>query len=138
MGVTVSPVVADGFVRMLEDLEYEKPDRTARTEDGAVTAIWEDRNHFNSFASDSYRAVMDFLNGIPDDLYQYESVTEDYEPETGGSFGLNFYTYTVYEVFGEPFTLDRKAVSKNRRSGAFASRNGKPRKSRRHRSWPPT
>lgn len=114
LGVTVSPLIADGFVRMLEGLD-ETPDKLARMDNGSVTAIWEYRNHFNAYASDSYRAIMDFLRQIPEDLYQYESITEDYEPEEGGTYGLNFYTYTVYEVFGEPFRLGKKTVSKSRK-----------------------
>lgn len=48
LGVTVSPMAADGFLEMIGRLVYGEPDQLAKTDDGAVTAIWQDRNHFTS------------------------------------------------------------------------------------------
>lgn len=120
LGITVSPVIADGFVEIVRGLDFGEPDQLARTDDGSVTAVWENRNHLCD--SPEYRAIMEFLEGIPEDLYSYESITEGYEPETGGGYGFNFSTRTVYEVYGTPFGLGKgKTVSRSwklgRRSG---------------------
>lgn len=116
LGVTVSPVVADGFLEMIGRLAYGEPDQLARTDDGAVTAIWQDRNHFDQYSSDEYRAIMAFLDRIPSELYSYQSITEDYEPEVGGDYGFNFETRVVYEVYGKPIRLG-KTVSKSWKRG---------------------
>lgn len=115
LGVTVSPVVADGFIELLENLEYEIPDQLARTDYGAVTAVWQNRKHFNAFDSDTYCRVMDFLEGIPENLFSYENITESYGPEIRGSYGFNFSTYTTYDVYGKPLRLGKKVLSKSRK-----------------------
>ena len=116
LGVTVSPMAADGFLEMIGRLAYGEPDQLAKTDDGAVTAIWQDRNHFDRYSSDEYRAIMAFLDGIPSELYSYQSITEDYEPEVGGDYGFNFETRVVYEVYGKPIRLG-KTVSKSWKRG---------------------
>ena len=116
LGVTVSPVAADGFLEMIGRLAYGEPDQLARSDDGAVTAVWQDRNHFDQYSSDEYRAIMAFLNGIPSELYAYESITEDYEPETGGDYQFDFERVVVYHLYGKPIRLG-KTVSKSRKFG---------------------
>lgn len=113
LGVTVSPAIADGFLEAIGSLDYGNPDQLARSEDGSVTAIWENRNHFDLYSSDTYRGVIGFLRGMPEDSYSFESITEGYEPDIGGTFGFNFSTKTVYEVYGKPFSLGKAVISKS-------------------------
>ena len=46
LGVTVSPETGIYFLRFLKTLS-QKPDRVTQDTDGTVSALWEDRNHFD-------------------------------------------------------------------------------------------
>lgn len=123
LGVTVSPSLAGPFLGVIAQLVHESPDQLSRTDDGAVTAVWQNRNHFDECGSDDYRRIMDFLNGADANEYSYESISEGYEPIVNGYFGLNFETTTVYRVFGTPIEIGGPVTSRSvkgklkRRSG---------------------
>ncbi len=123
LGVTVSPEISGYFLRFLRSLSYERPDTVTQCDDGAVNAIWENRNRFAE--SSDYRSILDFLDNMGSENYIYESVTEDDEPEIGGGYMFRFARVTRYEVEGEPVDPDN-IVSPNRKPRGFF---------RRHREW---
>lgn len=84
LGVTVAPEEGMHFLRFLKKLD-DQPDTVSQGNDGSVSAVWEDRNHFDRYSDDeNYDAIMAFLEDLDDDKYIYESVTEDCAPEIGG------------------------------------------------------
>ena len=113
LGVTVSPKIAGSFREILRTLTHDVPDIATLGDDGSITAIWQDRKHFNEYDSDDYSTVMRFLKGFPEDLYCYEVLTEGYEPEVRGAYSLNFSTKTVYDVYGKQFDPRGSIVSRS-------------------------
>ena len=120
LGVTVAPEEGMHFLRFLKKLDSQ-PDTVSQGNDGSVSAIWEDRNHFDAYSDDEdYDAIMSFLESLDDDKYVYESVTEGCEPEIGGSYYFGFARVVHYDVYGEPVDLD--AVSENRKRKGLLAR----------------
>lgn len=113
LGVTVSSKIADGFRELLGMLSHDVPVVASLAEDGSITAIWQDRNHFNEYDSKDYATVMGFLERYPENLYCYEVLTEGYEPMIRGTYGLNFSTKIVYDVYGKRFDPRGGIVSRS-------------------------
>ncbi len=118
LGLTVSPDAGPFFLRFLRTLEDE-PDTVARAKDGAVTAIWEDRNHFDEYSDSEYSKIIEFTEGLGDGEYVYESVTEGEAPVLGGRYSFGFARVVKYDVYGEPVDLD-SVVSENRKRSRLA------------------
>ena len=119
LGVTVSPEVAIYFLRFLKTLE-DRPDTVTQGNDGSVSAVWEDRNHFDPWSSDSdYNSVVQFLRDLGEENYIYESVTEDGEPVIEGAYYFGFARVTRYDVYGEPVDLDAVISESRKKRGLF-------------------
>ena len=120
LGVTVSPEAGIYFLGFLKTLR-DRPDRVTQDNDGTVSALWEDRNHFDRYSDDeNYDAIMAFLEGLDDDKYIYESVTEDCAPEIGGGYYFGFARVVHYDVYGEPVDLDSVTSENRKRKGLLA------------------
>ena len=119
LGVTVSPEVAIYFLRFLKTLE-DRPDTVTQDNDGSVSAVWEDRNHFDPWSSNSdYNSVVQFLRDLGEENYIYESVTEDGEPIIEGAYYFGFARVTRYDVYGEPVNLDAVISESRKKRGLF-------------------
>ena len=119
LGVTVSPETGIFFLRFLKTLK-EKPDKVSQENDGSVSAVWEDRNHFDAYSDSEYRTVIGFLENLGEENYIYESVTEDEEPVIGGGYYFGFARVVRYEVYGE--SVDLNAVTSENRKRRFLAR----------------
>ena len=115
LGITVSPSAGLHFLRFLRTLE-EAPDTVARTKDGAVTAIWEDRNHFDEYSDSEYSKIIEFTENLGDGEYVYESVTEGEAPVLGGRYSFGFARVVAYDVYGERIDLDPVTSGNRKRS----------------------
>ena len=121
LGVTVSPEVAIYFLRFLKTLR-DRPDTVTQDNDGSVSAVWEDRNHFDPWSSNSdYNSVVQFLRDLGEENYIYESVTENGEPIIEGAYYFGFARVTRYDVYGEPVNLDA-VISENRKRRSIFGR----------------
>ena len=119
LGVTVSPEVAIYFLRFLKTLE-DRPDTVTQSNDGSVSAVWEDRNHFDPWSSNSdYNSVVQFLRDLGEENYIYESVTEDGEPVIEGAYYFGFARVTRYDVYGEPVDLNAVISESRKKRGLF-------------------
>ena len=119
LGVTVSPEVAIYFLRFLKTLR-DRPDTVTQDNDGSVSAVWEDRNHFDPWSSNSdYNSVVQFLRDLGEENYIYESVTEDGEPIIEGAYYFGFARVTRYDVYGEPVNLDAVISESRKKRGLF-------------------
>ena len=120
LGVTVAPEEGMHFLRFLKKLDGQ-PDTVSQGNDGSVSAVWEDRNHFDRYSDDeNYDAIMAFLEDLDDDKYIYESVTEDCAPEIGGGYYFGFARVVHYDVYGEPVDLDSVTSENRKRKGLLA------------------
>ena len=121
LGVTVSPEVAIYFLRFLKTLR-DRPDTVTQDNDGSVSAVWEDRNHFDPWSSNSdYNSVVQFLRDLGEENYIYESVTEDGEPIIEGAYYFGFARVTRYDVYGEPVDLNA-VISESRKKRGLLGR----------------
>ena len=119
LGVTVSPEVAIYFLRFLKTLR-DRPDTVTQDNDGSVSAVWEDRNHFDPWSSNSdYNSVVQFLRDLGEENYIYESVTEDGEPIIEGAYYFGFARVTRYDVYGEPVDLNAVISESSKKRGLF-------------------
>ena len=119
LGVTVSPEVAIYFLRFLKTLR-DRPDTVTQGNDGSVSAVWEDRNHFDPWSSNSdYNSVVQFLRNLGEENYIYESVTEDGEPIIEGAYYFGFARVTRYDVYGEPVDLNAVISESRKKRGLF-------------------
>ena len=119
LGVTVSPEVAIYFLRFLKTLR-DRPDTVTQGNDGSVSAVWEDRNHFDPWSSNSdYNSVVQFLRDLGEENYIYESVTEDGEPIIEGAYYFGFARVTRYDVYGEPVDLNAVISESRKKRGLF-------------------
>ena len=119
LGVTVSPEVAIYFLRVLKTLR-DRPDTVTQDNDGSVSAVWEDRNHFDPWSSNSdYNSVVQFLRDLGEENYIYESVTEDGEPIIEGAYYFGFARVTRYDVYGEPVDLNAVISESRKKRGLF-------------------
>ena len=119
LGVTVSPEVAIYFLRFLKTLR-DRPDTVTQDNDGSVSAVWEDRNHFDPWSSNSdYNSVVQFLRDLGEENYIYESVTEDGEPIIEGAYYFGFARVTLYDVYGEPVDLNAVISESRKKRGLF-------------------
>lgn len=119
LGVTVSPEVAIYFLRFLKTLR-DRPDTVTQDNDGSVSAVWEDRNHFDPWSSNSdYNSVVQFLRDLGEENYIYESVTEDGEPIIEGAYYFGFARVTRYDVYGEPVDLNAVISESRKKRGLF-------------------
>ena len=119
LGVTVSPEVAIYFLRFLRTLR-DRPDTVTQDNDGSVSAVWEDRNHFDPWSSNSdYNSVVQFLRDLGEENYIYESVTEDGEPIIEGAYYFGFARVTRYDVYGEPVDLNAVISESRKKRGLF-------------------
>jgi len=124
LGVTVSPESGIHFLRFLKTLD-EGPDTVSQGNDGSVSAIWENRNHFDAYSDSEYNTIIEFLEGLGDDNYIYESVTEDGEPIIGGGYYFGFARVVHYDVYGEP--VDLSTVMSGNRKRRLLGRFGRHR-----------
>ena len=121
LGVTVSPEVAIYFLRFLKTLR-DRPDTVTQDNDGSVSAVWEDRNHFDPWSQNSdYSKLIGFLRDLGDENYIYESVTEDGEPVIEGAYYFGFARVTHYDVYGEPVDLNT-VISESRKKRGLLGR----------------
>ena len=119
LGVTVSPEVAIYFLRFLKTLR-DRPDTVTQDNDGSVSAVWEDRNHFDPWSSNSdYNSVVQFLRDLGEENYIYESVTEDGDPVIEGAYYFGFARVTRYDVYGEPVNLNAVISESRKKRGLF-------------------
>ena len=121
LGVTVSPEAGIYFLRFLKTLE-DIPDMVSQSNGGSVSAVWQDRNHFDEYSNSDYGMILDFLENLGKENYIYESVTEDGEPVIGGRYHFGFARVVNYELDGEPVDLVA-VMSGNRRRGFFGRRH---------------
>ena len=122
--VSVSPEVGLYFLRFMKEIR-EKQNKVSKDSDGTVTALWENRNHFDEYSPNSdYNVIIGFLMNLGDDKYYYESYTEQCEPVMYGDYVANFSTKMVFELYGEPVVLD-SIMSENRKSRKFLNRRGR-------------
>ena len=113
LGVTVSPETGLYFLRFLKTLS-DTPDIVRQENDGSVSAVWENRNHFDMESDEDYRAIINFLENLGEENYVYESVTEDEEPVIEGGYYFGFARVVHYDVYGEPVDLET-VMSGNRK-----------------------
>ncbi|MBR6038696.1 MAG: hypothetical protein IKP53_08265 [Candidatus Methanomethylophilaceae archaeon] len=127
-GLTVSPEYGEEFLRILAREPEDRPDEVRRTSDGSVTAVWKDRNHFDS--SEMYDRISEFLDGISEDDYGMEIIDEDWDADRRGYYPLGFYASLEYHLDGSP--VDLSSVSRNaspkRRAPARKQTKSPPRK----------
>ena len=120
LGVTVSPEAGIYFLRFLKTLR-DRPDRVTQDNDGTVSALWEDRNHFDEYSDCDYSTILDFLDNLGEENYISESITEDGEPEIRGGYYFGFARRITYELYGDPVDLN-SVMSGNRRRRFFGRR----------------
>lgn len=120
LGVTVSPEAGIYFLRFLKTLR-DRPDRVTQDNDGTVSALWEDRNHFDEYSDCDYSTILDFLDNLGDENYISESITEDGEPEIRGGYYFGFARRITYDLYGDPVDLN-SVMSGNRRRRFFGRR----------------
>ena len=120
LGVTVSPEAGIYFLRFLKTLR-DRPDRVTQDNDGTVSALWEDRNHFDEYSDCDYSTILDFLDNLGEENYISESITEDGEPEIRGGYYFGFARRITYDLYGDPVDLDT-VMSGNRRRRFFGRR----------------
>jgi hypothetical protein len=120
LGVTVSPEAGIYFLRFLKTLR-DRPDRVTQDNDGTVSALWEDRNHFDEYSDCDYSTILDFLDNLGDENYISESITEDGEPDIRGGYYFGFARRITYDLYGDPVDLN-SVMSGNRRRRFFGRR----------------
>ena len=120
LGVTVSPEAGIYFLRFLKTLR-DRPDRVTQDNDGTVSALWENRNHFDEYSDCDYSTILDFLDNLGEENYISESITEDGEPEIRGGYYFGFARRITYDLYGDPVDLDT-VMSGNRRRRFFGRR----------------
>ena len=120
LGVTVSPEAGIYFLRFLKTLR-DRPDRVTQDNDGTVSALWEDRNHFDEYSDCDYSTILDFLDNLGEENYISESITEDGEPEIRGGYYFGSDRRIAYDLYGDPVDLD-SVMSGNRRRRFFGRR----------------
>ncbi len=120
LGVTVSPEAGIYFLRFLKTLR-DRPDRVTQDNDGTVSALWEDRNHFDKYSDCDYSTILDFLDNLGDENYISESITEDGEPEIRGGYYFGFARRVTYDLYGDPVDLNT-VMSGNRKRKLFGRR----------------
>ena len=120
LGVTVSPEAGIYFLRFLKTLR-DRPDRVTQDNDGTVSALWENRNHFDEYSDCDYSTILDFLDNLGDENYISESITEDGEPDIRGGYYFGFARRITYDLYGDPVDLDT-VMSGNRRRRFFGRR----------------
>ena len=120
LGVTVSPEAGIYFLRFLKTLR-DRPDRVTQDNDGTVSALWEDRNHFDEYSDCDYSTILDFLDNLGEENYISESITEDGEPDIRGGYYFGFARRITYDLYGDPADLDT-VMSGNRRRRFFGRR----------------
>ena len=121
LGVTVSPEAGIYFLRFLKTLR-DRPDRVTQDNDGTVSALWEDRNHFDEYSDCDYSTILDFLDNLGEENYISESITEDGEPDIRGGYYFGFAKRITYDLYGDPVDLDT-VMSGNRRRRFFGRRH---------------
>ena len=119
LGVTVAPEEGMHFLRFLKKLD-DQPDTVSQGNDGSVSAVWEDRNHFDEYSDCDYTTILEFLDNLGDDNYISESITEDGEPDIRGGYYFGFARRTTYDLYGEP--VDLNTVSSENRKRRFLDR----------------
>ena len=103
--VSVSPEVGLYFMRFMKEIR-EKPNKVSKDSDGTVTALWENRNHFDAASIGSeYLKIIGFLKELGEMHYVYESVTDD-ESFVGGRYHFGFARVVRYEMYGDPMDLN--------------------------------
>lgn len=120
LGVTVSPEAGIYFLRFLKTLR-DRPDRVTQDNDGTVSALWEDRNHFDEYSDCDYSTILDFLDNLGDENYISESITEGGEPDIRGGYYFGFARRITYDLYGDPVDLNT-VMSGNRRRRFFGRR----------------
>ena len=120
LGVTVSPEAGIYFLRFLKTLR-DRPDRVTQDNDGTVSALWENRNHFDEYSDCDYSTILDFLDNLGEENYISESITEDGEPDIRGGYYFGFAKRITYDLYGDPVDLDT-VMSGNRRRRFFGRR----------------
>ena len=120
LGVTVSPEAGIYFLRFLKTLR-DRPDRVTQDNDGTVSALWEDRNHFDEYSDCDYSTILDFLDNLGEENYISESITEDGQPDIRGGYYFGFARRITYDLYGDPVDLDT-VMSGNRRRRFFGRR----------------
>ena len=120
LGVTVSPEAGIYFLRFLKTLR-DRPDRVTQDNDGTLSALWEDRNHFDEYSDCDYSTILDFLDNLGEENYISESITEDGEPDIRGGYYFGFARRITYDLYGDPVDLDT-VMSGNRRRRFFGRR----------------
>ena len=120
LGVTVSPEAGIYFLRFLKTLR-NRPDRVTQDNDGTVSALWENRNHFDEYSDCDYSTILDFLDNLGEENYISESITEDGEPDIRGGYYFGFAKRITYDLYGDPVDLDT-VMSGNRRRRFFGRR----------------
>lgn len=120
LGVTVSPEAGIYFLRFLKTLR-DRPDRVTQDNDGTVSALWENRNHFDEYSDCDYSTILDFLDNLGEENYISESITEDGEPEIRGGYYFGFARRITYDLYGDPVDLNT-VMSGNRRRRFFGRR----------------
>ena len=120
LGVTVSPEAGIYFLRFLKTLR-DRPDRVTQDNDGTVSALWEDRNHFDEYSDCDYSTILDFLDNLGEENYISESITEDGEPEIRGGYYFGFARRITYDLYGDPVDLNT-VMSGNCRRRFFGRR----------------
>lgn len=120
LGVTVSPEAGIYFLRFLKTLR-DRPDKVTQDNDGTVSALWEDRNHFDEYSDCDYSTILDFLDNLGEENYISESITEDGEPEIRGGYYFGFARRITYDLYGDPVDLN-SVMSGNRKRRFFGRR----------------
>ena len=120
LGVTLSPEAGIYFLRFLKTLR-DRPDRVTQDNDGTVSALWEDRNHFDEYSDCDYSTILDFLDNLGEENYISESITEDGEPDIRGGYYFGFARRITYDLYGDPVDLNT-VMSGNRRRRFFGRR----------------
>lgn len=120
LGVTVSPEAGIYFLRFLKTLR-DRPDKVTQDNDGTVSALWEDRNHFDEYSDCDYSTILDFLDNLGEENYISESITEDGEPDIRGGYYFGFARRITYDLYGNPVDLNT-VMSGNRRRRFFGRR----------------
>lgn len=120
LGVTVSPEAGIYFLRFLKTLR-DRPDKVTQDNDGTVSALWEDRNHFDEYSDCDYSTILDFLDNLGDENYISESITEGGEPDIRGGYYFGFARRITYDLYGDPVDLN-SVMSGNRKRRFFGRR----------------
>ena len=120
LGVTVSPEAGIYFLRFLKTLR-DRPARVTQDTAGTVSALWENRNHFDEYSDCDYSTILDFLDNLGDENYISESITEDGEPDIRGGYYFGFARRITYDLYGDPVDLN-SVMSGNRRRRFFGRR----------------